>query len=402
MRWPVLLTGLVMICIAGVAVHGATVSYGLPIAGLLVTPDAVISNTGLPTWSGVQQGLRYPDRVLKADGVDITSPPPGEYPATAFDAVVARAAKAGRPSVAVEVQTANGVRKCELAIERIGSPRVVDLRWSPLFRRLALPRRGSHCFVGRPRTFGARVFQARNLPFDLRARPFRFPYDACARASVLARLPHGADGAHRSRFASTGRRAPREGTSVDCAGSGRRGAIACDGDDSCARVRKSIGRSRRDRRPAVSFRPPVRARDGYRSIHEGDGGAKSAASSDALHAGPSSSHDLARISSTRTDPSHNRHRCFSHQRAHPPGDHGRFRAARYLEFPRSASAIRDTCHHRRDRLRSRDRFRDGFRSSVRRTFFSSVHCLRRGCGRCFGARSVGVTFWRQGLLPVSG
>jgi signal transduction histidine kinase len=119
-RVPVLLAGLLVLCVAGIAVHNAVSSYGMTIAGLLVTPDAVVSNTGLPTWSGVRQGLRFPDRVLKVDDVDLRTPTPGEYPARAFDDAVARAAGKGHRSVRVEVQTAEGVRHLDLAIERLG------------------------------------------------------------------------------------------------------------------------------------------------------------------------------------------------------------------------------------------------------------------------------------------
>jgi signal transduction histidine kinase len=119
-RWPVLLAALVL-CVAGVAVRNAVRCYGLPIGGVLVTPDAVVSNTGLASWSAMRQGLRFPDRILKIDDVTLDDARAGVYRARKFDDAVARAAREGHSSIKVEVQTRDEIRELDLTIEHIGS-----------------------------------------------------------------------------------------------------------------------------------------------------------------------------------------------------------------------------------------------------------------------------------------
>jgi signal transduction histidine kinase len=119
-RWLAVVTALLMVFLAGVSLREAVVSYGMPVGGLLVTPDGVVSNTGLPSWSGVRQGLRFPNRILKADGVELTSRGHDEYPARVFDAAVTKASEEGRPSLRVEVQTPQGAKTYDLTIERMG------------------------------------------------------------------------------------------------------------------------------------------------------------------------------------------------------------------------------------------------------------------------------------------
>src|SRR5258706_1877684 len=92
----------------------------MPIAGILVTPDAVVSNTGLPNWSGIRQGLRFPERITEVDGQVITQPQANEYNAKAFDRAIAEASRQGRQSVHVKVETADGARELDLAMERLG------------------------------------------------------------------------------------------------------------------------------------------------------------------------------------------------------------------------------------------------------------------------------------------
>jgi len=106
--------------LASVALREAVLCYGRPIAGILVLPDATVSNSGLPTWSGIRQGLRFPDRIIEVDGEDIKHPPRAEYPATALDRAVSRAAGEGRGSLRVRVETSEGVKDVELDIEPLG------------------------------------------------------------------------------------------------------------------------------------------------------------------------------------------------------------------------------------------------------------------------------------------
>src|SRR5580658_171264 len=58
--------------VAAVALHQAMRWYDHPIGGMLVTPDLEVAAVGLPTWDGLTQGLAYPDRVLAADGVNLS------------------------------------------------------------------------------------------------------------------------------------------------------------------------------------------------------------------------------------------------------------------------------------------------------------------------------------------
>ena len=51
---------------------GAVRSYGRPLPGVFVDPERVVSSVGWPSWSGVQAGLRYPDRVIAVDGVALS------------------------------------------------------------------------------------------------------------------------------------------------------------------------------------------------------------------------------------------------------------------------------------------------------------------------------------------
>ena len=121
LRWPVGLMALFAFSVLSVALHDAVGFHGAPIAGIWVDPDAAVSNTGLPSWDGLRQGLRFPDRIVEVEGQDITRPLPGEYRATSFDRAVARAAQEGRTSIHVRVQTAQGTREFDLRVERLGS-----------------------------------------------------------------------------------------------------------------------------------------------------------------------------------------------------------------------------------------------------------------------------------------
>ncbi len=106
------------VCVVGVALQKGASWYGHSFPGVLITSDGNVSSIGMPTWSGVEQGLRFPDHVLSIDGVDVV-PAHGEYAARAWDRVVTDAAARGLESVHVLVRTATG-------------PRELDLRLGPL------------------------------------------------------------------------------------------------------------------------------------------------------------------------------------------------------------------------------------------------------------------------------
>ena len=121
LRWPVALMAIFALGVLGVAIRDAVGFHNAPIAGVWLEPDGGVSDAGLPSWDGVRKGLRFPDRILEVDGVDLAQRSPGEYRAAVFDRAVVRASQEGRSSVHVKVQTAEGMRELDLLIERLGS-----------------------------------------------------------------------------------------------------------------------------------------------------------------------------------------------------------------------------------------------------------------------------------------
>jgi signal transduction histidine kinase len=110
----------VAIVVAAVAVRQAARWYAHPFPGVLVTSDGVVSSIGMPTWSGIEQGLRFPDRLSSIDGVPVAGEN-GDYAATAWDRGVEEAARRGETSVRVEAQTARGARELTLRLGRLGA-----------------------------------------------------------------------------------------------------------------------------------------------------------------------------------------------------------------------------------------------------------------------------------------
>jgi signal transduction histidine kinase len=108
----------VALCVAAVAFQKAASWYGHPFPGVLITADGNASSIGMPTWSGVEQGLRFPDHMLSIDGVEV-APSHGQYSARAWDRVVDEAAARGLESVHVRVATAKGERELDLRLERL-------------------------------------------------------------------------------------------------------------------------------------------------------------------------------------------------------------------------------------------------------------------------------------------
>src|SRR5580704_3877242 len=100
-------------CITATAFQQAAHWYQRPIAGLLATPDGNVSSIGMPTWSGIDQGLRFPDRLLSIDGVTI-APSRAIYAGTVWDRAVETAEAQGRSSVHARVATERGEREVDL------------------------------------------------------------------------------------------------------------------------------------------------------------------------------------------------------------------------------------------------------------------------------------------------
>src|SRR5580700_1174164 len=110
----------VAVVVASVAVREAALWYGHPFPGVLVTSDGVVSSIGMPTWSGIEQGLRFPDRLVSIDGVAVGAKN-GDYAARAWDRAVEDAERRGETSVRVQVETAQGHRDLTLRLNRLGA-----------------------------------------------------------------------------------------------------------------------------------------------------------------------------------------------------------------------------------------------------------------------------------------
>jgi len=98
------------------AIFQAARWYGHPIAGVLLNPDGMVSSVGMPSWSGIQQGLRFPDRMLSIDGVPLSR---DARPGRMWDSSVEAAALRGATTVRARVATSNGEREVELALGRV-------------------------------------------------------------------------------------------------------------------------------------------------------------------------------------------------------------------------------------------------------------------------------------------
>src|SRR5580704_11980666 len=96
-------------CITATAFQQAAHWYQHPMAGILATPDGNVSSIGLPTWSGIDQGLRFPDRLLSIDGVAVTRSRTA-YAGRVWDRAVEEADSQGHPSVHARVATVHGER----------------------------------------------------------------------------------------------------------------------------------------------------------------------------------------------------------------------------------------------------------------------------------------------------
>jgi signal transduction histidine kinase len=87
--------------------------YKKPIPGVLVDPDFAVSSVMLPSWDGHRQGLRFPDRVVWAEGHDLSAPGAS---AEVWEQAVAEAEHRGSKTVSVRVATSQGLRSIELRL----------------------------------------------------------------------------------------------------------------------------------------------------------------------------------------------------------------------------------------------------------------------------------------------
>ena len=110
--------GLFTLGIAGVAVPEAIGWYGQPVAGVLVGPDAVVSEIAGSSWDGPRQGLRFPDRIVAVEGIRLEGLPRSE-PAQRLSQIVRLAASAGASHVMVDVRQGVAERRIQLAITRL-------------------------------------------------------------------------------------------------------------------------------------------------------------------------------------------------------------------------------------------------------------------------------------------
>jgi signal transduction histidine kinase len=115
-----LIIALFTACLGAVSVDRAVRWYGHPFAGVLITPQGIVSSIGLPTWSGIEQGLRFPDHPLTIDGQSLTDPH-GLFAASIWDHAVEEAARLGHETVHVRFATEAGERDLDLRVEPIDS-----------------------------------------------------------------------------------------------------------------------------------------------------------------------------------------------------------------------------------------------------------------------------------------
>ena len=116
--WPVYLIGALALALAAAAVPGAIEWYGQPVAGVLVGPDAVVSNLGSSSWDGSRQGLHYPDRIVAIEGYRLDALAPSQR-GRRLSQTVRRASRAGASQVTVDLRQGANERRIRLAIERL-------------------------------------------------------------------------------------------------------------------------------------------------------------------------------------------------------------------------------------------------------------------------------------------
>jgi signal transduction histidine kinase len=115
-RFTIFVLGLAAASVAAMAMHQAIRWYDHPVAGLLLTPQQQVCAVGMPDWDGFAQGLRFPDRVVFVDGVDLAALPAPQA-SSAWDTAVENAVRRGASKVHVRVATSGGLRELDLRIQ---------------------------------------------------------------------------------------------------------------------------------------------------------------------------------------------------------------------------------------------------------------------------------------------
>jgi signal transduction histidine kinase len=92
--------------------------HGKPFAGVLVGPDAVVSDVTNPDWDGPRHGLQYPAQIVAIEGVRLDGLPQSER-GRQLSRMVWGAASAGAAWITVDVRQGKNERRLRLAIERL-------------------------------------------------------------------------------------------------------------------------------------------------------------------------------------------------------------------------------------------------------------------------------------------
>jgi signal transduction histidine kinase len=108
----------VAICATAIALTRAVQWYGHPFPGVLVTSDGNVSSIGMPTWNGIQDGLRFPDHIESIEGVPLAASH-RKFRAATWDGQVEAAASRGQSSVHVRVATGDHERDLDLRLSRL-------------------------------------------------------------------------------------------------------------------------------------------------------------------------------------------------------------------------------------------------------------------------------------------
>jgi signal transduction histidine kinase len=117
-RLAILVLGLAAASVAAMAMHQAIRWYDHPVAGMLLSPQQQVCAVGMPDWDGFAQCLRFPDRVVFVDGVDLTALSQHDA-SSAWDAAVENAVRRGASKVRVQVVTSGGLREVDLRIQSL-------------------------------------------------------------------------------------------------------------------------------------------------------------------------------------------------------------------------------------------------------------------------------------------
>jgi signal transduction histidine kinase len=119
-RAPLLASAIIAIAavLMTVSLREAVRWYGHAFAEVLVTSDGSVSSIGMPTWSGIEQGLRFPDRVESIDG-ESTLGPRSEFRTVVWDRRIDEAAETGRPAVSVLVTNGGRARAVRLPVSHL-------------------------------------------------------------------------------------------------------------------------------------------------------------------------------------------------------------------------------------------------------------------------------------------